>query len=88
MQAKDIEYRWPDLSPPVKGQRPEKMTTEQAMEYADEVGEKITKRGIRLAAKNGYIPGAHKIGRDWLITYEGFNHYLDNRPKRGPKPKG
>lgn len=72
---------------PVNGQKPDEMTTEQAMDYAKDVGEKITRRGIRLAAKSGYIPGARKVGRDWLITYEGFNYYLDNRPKRGPKQK-
>ena len=73
--------------PPVKGQASGEMTVEQAQDYAREVGEQVTSRGIRLAAKNGYIPNARKIGRDWLITYDGFNHYLDNRPKRGPKSK-
>lgn len=72
--------------PPVKGQKPGEMTVEQAEDYAKEVGEPVSRRGIRKAAKNGYIPGARKIGRDWLIPYEGFNHYLDNRPERGPKP--
>lgn len=71
--------------PPVKGQKSGEMTVEQAQDYAKEVGEQVTTRGIRLAAKNGYIPNARKLGRDWLITYEGFNHYLDNRPLRGPK---
>lgn len=46
----------------------------------------ITTRGIRLAAARGYIPGARKAGRDWLIPYSGLSHYLDNRPKRGRKP--
>lgn len=73
--------------PPVKGQASNEMTAKQAEEYAREVGERVTARGTRLAAKNGYIPGARKIGRDWLIPYDGFNHYLDNRPKRGPKTK-
>ncbi len=71
--------------PPVKGQRNDEMTVQQAAEYAREVGEVVTGRGIRLAARNGYIPGARKVGRDWLIPYEGMNHYLDNRPARGPK---
>lgn len=71
--------------PPVKGQKPGEMTVAQAADYAHEVGEQVTARGIRLAAKNGYIPNARKIGRDWLITYDGFNQYLDHRPKRGPK---
>jgi len=71
--------------PPVKGQSGDEMTVGQAEEYAKEVGEKAAARGIRLAAKNGYIPGSRKVGRDWLIPYEGFNHYLDNRPKPGRK---
>jgi len=72
--------------PPVKGQKPGEMTVEQAEDYSREVGGQVTRRGIRQAAKRGYIPGARKIGRDWLITYDGFNHYLDNRPKRGRQP--
>jgi len=72
-------------STPVKGQKTDEMTVGQAEEYAREVGEQASARGIRLAAKNGYIPGARKVGRDWLITYEGFNYYLDNRPKPGRK---
>ena len=71
--------------PPVKGQKSNEMTVAQAEDYAREVGETVTKRAIRHAAKNGYIPGSRKVGRDWLITYDGINHYLDNRPKRGPK---
>lgn len=71
--------------PPVKGQKSQEMTVAQAEDYAHEVGEKVTGRAIRHAAKEGYIPGARKSGRDWLIPYEGMNHYLDNRPKRGPK---
>lgn len=70
---------------PIKGQTGNEMTVDQAEAYAREVGEPVTARGIRLAAKNGYIPGARKVGRDWLITYDGFNHYLDNRPKPGRK---
>ena len=73
--------------PPVEGMTSGEMTVEQAEEYAKEVGEQATARGIRLAARRGYIPGARKIGRDWVITYDGFNHYLDNRPRPGRKPK-
>jgi hypothetical protein len=73
--------------PPIPGQAGNEMTVEQAMDYAHEVGESVTERGIRLASRNGYITGARKVGRDWLIPYNGYNHYLDNRPKRGPKPK-
>jgi hypothetical protein len=64
----------------------EEMTIAQAEEYAAEVGEPVTGRAIRHAAKAGYVPGARKNGRDWLIPYEGINHYLDNRPKPGRKP--
>lgn len=64
----------------------DEMTVEQAKDYAREVGERVTGRGIRKAAKNGYIPGARKIGRDWLIPYKGINYYFGNRPPRGPKP--
>jgi len=45
----------------------------------------VSERGIRLAAKNGYIPGAHKVGRDWVIPFNGLWHYINNRPKRGKK---
>ena len=72
-------------NPPVPGMTSNEMTVEQAEEYAKEVGEQASARGIRLAARRGYIPGARKIGRDWVITYDGFNHYLDNRPRPGRK---
>lgn len=68
-----------------KGQHPDEMTVAQALDYANEVGETVSARGIRLAASNGYIHGARKAGRDWLIPYAGMNYYLDNRPKRGRK---
>jgi hypothetical protein len=71
--------------PPVKGQLAGEMTVEQAEDFAAEAGEPIKARAIRLAATRGDIPGARKVGRDWLITYEGFLHYLDNRPRPGPK---
>jgi hypothetical protein len=61
------------------------MTVEEAAEYAKEVGEIVTVRSIRYAAAHGFIPGARKIGRDWLIDYEGFNYYLDHRPRPGRK---
>lgn len=73
--------------PPVDGQLPSEMTVAEAEDYAKEVGERVTGRGIRFAAKRGYIPGARKLGRDWLIPYEGFNDYLDNRPNPGPRPE-
>jgi hypothetical protein len=61
------------------------MTVEQAQYYAREIGNRVTARAIRHAADAGHIPGARKIGRDWLIPCDGFNHYLDNRPKPGRK---
>lgn len=72
--------------PPVVGMAANEMTADQAEEYAREVGESVSARGVRFAARHGYIPGARKIGRDWVIPYEGFNQYLDNRPKPGRKP--
>lgn len=72
--------------PPVPGQAPNEMTVDQAVDFAHEVGEAVTGRGVRFAAKRGYIVGARKAGRDWLIPYEGYNQYLDDRPKRGRKP--
>lgn len=71
--------------PPIKGQEPGEMNVKRAEDYAREVGEYVTARAIRHAADKGYIPGARKIGRDWLIPFEGFDHYLDNRPKPGRK---
>ena len=70
---------------PVPGKTPEEMTVEEAAEYAKEVGEIVTVRSIRYAAAHGFIPGARKIGRDWLIDYDGFNYYLDHRPRPGRK---
>lgn len=43
----------------------------------------VTDKAIRLAADRGDIPGARKLGRDWLIPYDGLNHFLDHRPKPG-----
>lgn len=61
------------------------MTVPEAEDFAKSAGEPVTARAIRHAARAGYIPGARKSGRDWLIPYEGFDHYLNNRPKRGRK---
>jgi hypothetical protein len=63
----------------------ELMTIQQSEDYARLLGNEISARAIRYAAKHGFIPGARKLGRDWLIPYEGLNYYLDHRPKRGPK---
>lgn len=71
--------------PPVKGQAYNEMTVDTAVDYAREVGTVVTGRAIRLAARRGHIPGSRKVGRDWLIPYDGINHYLDHRPARGRK---
>lgn len=73
--------------PPVKGQISSEMTITQAVSYVTELHESVSVRGLRQAAHAGNIPGARKIGRDWLIPYEGLNYYLDNRPRRGPKSR-
>jgi hypothetical protein len=72
----DYPTYWTDAS---------EMTVAEAESYAVEVGESVTGRAIRHAAKEGYIPGARKLGRDWLIPFAGMYHYLDNRPKPGRK---
>jgi hypothetical protein len=69
--------------PPVKGQKANEITIGETLEYACEIGERLTARGLRLSARRGFIPGARKAGRDWLLTYEGINYYFDNRPKCG-----
>ena len=61
------------------------LTIQQAISIANEDYPLVSARGLRYAASRGYIPGARKLGRDWLIPYEGLNHYLDNRPKPGRK---
>ena len=61
------------------------MTVPEAEDFAKSAGEPVAGRTIRHAAAAGYIPGARKLGRDWLIPCEGFNYYLDNRPKPGRK---
>jgi len=71
--------------PPVTGIMLNETTVHGAIDYAREAGISINDRTVRHAAKHGYIPGARKIGRDWLIPYDGFNHYLDHRPKPGRK---
>jgi hypothetical protein len=60
-------------------------TIAEATEHATENGHQITDRGLRKAAKNGYVPGAYKIGRDWIIPEDGLDDYLNNRPKPGRK---
>ncbi len=59
----------------------------QALEYCRDLGKPVTARGLRKACAAGHIPGARKIGRDWVMPYRGINHYLDFRPKPGRKRK-
>jgi hypothetical protein len=42
-------------------------------------------RTIRWAAKNGYIKGAEKRGRDWQFPLRSLLYWLEYRPKRGRK---
>lgn len=70
---------------PIKGMKADEMTVRSAVEYAHEVGEQVSERGLRSACKSGNIEGARKAGRDWLITYQAMNHYLDHRPRPGRK---
>ena len=88
----DLGYRLPDtqaarLLSGLAANQPSKtdMTIDEAMTFARDAGEPVTERGIRYAAAEGFIPGARKKGRDWLIPYEGFDYYLDHRPKPGRK---
>ncbi len=68
---------------PADRQRYRELTLAEAAAYAAEGGAPLATRTIRKAAARGLIPGARKAGRDWLVTHEGLNHYLDHRPKPG-----
>lgn len=61
------------------------INTHQAAEYCREVGQPVTLRGLRKACERGYIEGARKVGRDWLMSYRALNYYLGHRPRRGRK---
>lgn len=47
----------------------------------------VTARGLRFACAAGHIPGAQKPGRDWVMTLEALDYYVNHRPKRGRKKK-
>jgi hypothetical protein len=92
VRATEVEYqllrRWLSLvSFFLTGGNQHDMAVEEAVDLAAHREQWVTARAIRLAAKRGHIPGAKKVGRDWLIPYDGFSHYLDHRPKPGRKPK-
>lgn len=61
------------------------LTIGDAIDLASTIGKSISDRTIRYAADNGFIQGATKQGRDWLIPKSGFLTYLNNRPKPGRK---
>lgn len=65
----------------------EEVTISKALAYCEDLGITITERGFRKACEKGNIPGAHKVGRDWLVPYEGLMQYLSNRPRPGRKKK-
>lgn len=86
--VEDLGYvvpdRWLELLSGLPANQPQRdMTVQEAEDFARAAGEPVTARAIRHAARAGYIPGARKSGRDWLIPYGGFGHYLDNRPRPG-----
>lgn len=70
---------------PIRGQQHDETGITGAVEYTREVGQPLSESAIRKAAQRGDIPGARKIGRNWLIPYDGLNHLLDNPPRRGPR---
>jgi len=57
----------------------------QAAVLCRKLGKPVSERGLRKACAQGYVPGAKKIGRDWVLTYHGLNYYLDHRPRPGRK---
>lgn len=62
------------------------LTCGDASRFAlEQRGEIIPLRTIRYAAKNGFIPGAEKQGRDWVFPQVKFTAWLRNRPKPGRK---
>ena len=61
------------------------MTVAEAVALVESMGQKITSKTIRLAAENGYIPNARKVGLNWLIPRDSLMHYLNNRPRPGRK---
>lgn len=56
------------------------LTIAQACDHAKHT---ITPRGLRFACAAGHVPGAQKVGRDWILPSDGLDHYLQNRPKPG-----
>lgn len=48
----------------------------------------LSKTQVRRLAEKGKLPGAHQVGRTWLIPIEAIEAYLANRPKSGRPRKG
>lgn len=42
-----------------------------------------TEANVRLLAKNGRIPGAEKVGQQWVFDADIVEDWLPNRPKPG-----
>lgn len=67
----------------ISGGRTHLMIIDAALDLATERGYTVSGRTLRWAAANGYIPGAGRVGRDWLIPRDALLAYLANRPKPG-----
>ncbi|MCA9873053.1 MAG: hypothetical protein KC441_05345 [Anaerolineales bacterium] len=78
-----IIYPMPDLD--------EMITTREAWELAQEMGDDITQDGITSAARSGRILGAQKLWNNqkapWVFTRESFLYWLENRRSPGRPPK-
>ena len=57
---------------------------EAARESADE-GETIKAVTLRALVASGELQG-QKVGKTWQVARHSLWNYLENRPKRGPKP--
>ena len=49
-------------------------------EYAKSVGKSVEQ--VKIHLRNGRIPNARKIGRDWVISRDSINHYPSDGRKR------
>ena len=46
----------------------------------------LSDRYVAYLSRTGTVEGV-KLGHDWLVYWPSLAHYMDNRPKPGPKPK-
>lgn len=65
----------------------ELLTVEEAQALAASQGRSVAVESLRLAARRGWIEGAQKNGRDWLLPKGALLAYLAQERKPGPKPK-